>query len=289
MENRQALGTDERRRIDDADFLVDVGEQHVEVDRGRLAGHDHDDRVGHPGLPEQVVGQLVERRRTRSFAEAHQHDVVPEDVNVATLERVVGPPLFGPVVENPGIAELLVEGEEHLDQKFFGPADPVAHRAHHRVAPDDQPDVPRKKQIRQRGKGEPFLVQRAGDRPRFLVQPLDHHPDQGLGRQGGQLLGERLGRNHVHRSPDQILASLGLLEHLSHEFGDLVHPAEPLQHGLEPGVLAGRDFEPDQIIVEEVLPVPGRHRLEFLAGSVDQNGLERADFGSNADRRHAGS
>ena len=165
-------------------------------------------------------------------------------------------------------------------------ADPVPHRPHHRVVVDHHADIAGEKQIGEGREGEVFFVEGPSNRPRRLLEAVNHHLDQRLGRQFGELLTQRLGRNHIHRPRGEELAGRWLLEHVHEEIGDFVNFGESLHDRFQAGVLTGTHLEANQIIIEKVLPVSRGDGFEFFAWGVNEHGLERADFGGNANGRH---
>ena len=181
-----------------------------------------------------------------------------------------------------------MEAEQRLDQQFLGPAHVVAHGAHHRVRADDEPDVAREEEVRQRRQREARLVERARDGARLLRAALDQQAHHLVRAQLLELPRQRVGRHHVERLRDQEVARLGLAEHLGEEVADLVHAREAAQHVDELPVLALGRVDADDVVVEELGPRGGRHRLELAPGRVHQHRLERPDLGGDVDGRHGG-
>ena len=116
------------------------------------------------------------------------------------------------------------------------------------------------------------LVQRPRDRPRLLERPLDHQADQLLGGERGEPLGERVGGHDLERPGDQELADIGTRHDLGQQIAHLVHLGEALQHRHETAVLALRELEVDDVVVEVVFPVAGGDGRELGARGVDQDG-----------------
>ena len=67
------------------------------------------------------------------------------------------------------------------------------------------------------------------------------------------------------------------------QIADLKDLGEALQHRHELPVLALRDLDVDDVVVEEVFPVPRRDGLQLRTGGVDQDRRQRADFGGDFD------
>ena len=282
VQHGEPLGAHEVRRIDHAELAVHVGEDHVEVDRGGRLGHHHHDHVGHGAVGEHRVAQLVERGRRAPLAEPHHQQVRTEVVHVAAFETVVAAALLRSVVQQALVGQLGVEGEQRLDEQLLGPADVVPHRADHHASAEHHADVPGKEEIGQR-EGEPLLVERPRDRAGLLAGAFDQHLDDLGRRQRAEPLGQLVRRDHIHRLGDQELAGLGLRQDLGEQLAHLEHAREPPQHRDELPVLALGDLEIDDVVVEVVFAVPGRHRQQLRAGRVHQHGLELADFGGDVD------
>src|SRR6476619_6785690 len=98
----------------DAEFAIDLREDHVEMDGGAFLRHDHDDDVAHFGSTEKAGSDLIDRCWTRALAETEHDEVAPQGMYVTALERVVHATLRGPVVQNAGIRKLGVVGEQRL-------------------------------------------------------------------------------------------------------------------------------------------------------------------------------
>ena len=77
--------------------------------------------------------------------------------------------------------------------------------------------------------------------------------------------------------------AVGLRQDLGEQLAHLEHAREPPKHRDELPVLPLGDLEVDDVVVEVVFAVPGRHRQELRAGRVHQHGLELADFGGDVD------
>ncbi len=275
------------RWVNATQLAIELGEDHVEMDRGALVRQHDDDRVAHAAMLERHVAEVVQGRRARPLAEAEQQEIRAQRVYVPTLERVVVPLLLGAVVQNPGVLETGVIAEQRLDEQLLGPAHAVAHRADDRVLPDHDPHVAREEQVGKRWQGVAGLVQGAGDRPRLLECPLDHHSHERLGRKGGELLRKRVRGHDLERPGHQELAHVGARHQLGQERADLVHLGEALEHGHEPAVLALGELQVDDVVVQVVFAVPRRDGDQLAAGGVDQHGPERADFRSHVNAGHS--
>ena len=188
VNDRQPLGAHKERRIHHAQLLVDLAEDHVEVNGGRRLRHDHHQYVGDLALLEDSVAQGVQRRRRGALAEAHDQKIRAEVVDVATFQRVVAAPLFRAVVQQPGVGQFGMKPEQRLDQQLLGPAHAVSHRADHHMVADHHADVPGEEQVRQRRKGKADFVEGPGDRAALLLGPLDQHLHDLFGRQRAEPL-----------------------------------------------------------------------------------------------------
>ena len=119
--------------------------------------------------------------------------------------------------------------------------------------------------------------------PEGSAGALDQHLHDLRRRHGAELLGEIVGGDDVHGLADEEIPGLGLRQDLGEQIAHLVHLGEPAEHGDELPVLALGDLEIDDVVVEKVLPVPGRDRLQLGAGGVHQDGLQGADLGGDFD------
>ncbi len=174
--------------------------------------------------------------------------------------------------------------EERLHDELFRPAHGVAHRADHGVLADDHGRVAREEEIGERGERVAALVERAGERPGFLLVPLDEHAHE-LGRRAlSDLAGEWTGGDDVHRLLDQEVSDLVARGDLGQEVGDLMDRGEALEDGHESPVLALGGLGIDDVVVEEVLARGGGDGEELRARRVDQNGAKAADFRRNVHR-----
>jgi hypothetical protein len=151
MKYGQAIWSDEVRRINDAEIAIDVGKDHVEMDRRRLLGHDDDDDVGDLCLLEEQRHKTVDSRGTRPLAEADQQHILAQRMHVATFERMVEPSLRRSIVQNSLIAELGMRGEERLHDQLFRPPRVKSHRADHHVLIDRHRGIAREEKIRKGG------------------------------------------------------------------------------------------------------------------------------------------
>ena len=89
LKYRQAVRSDEVGRINHAQLAVDLCENHVEVNGGRLLRHHDHDEVRDLRLLEQNRRETVDSRGARSLAEADEEHVLAEWMYVAALESVI--------------------------------------------------------------------------------------------------------------------------------------------------------------------------------------------------------
>ena len=68
------------------------------------------------------------------------------------------------------------------------------------------------------------------------------------------------------------------MEDLGQQIPYLIHPGETAEHRDELAVLPLGDLEVDDVVVEVVLAVARRHRLQLTTGRVDEDRLQRPDF-----------
>src|SRR5207302_10996626 len=66
----------------------------------------------------------------------------------------------------------------------------------------------------------------------------------------------------------------------------LVDLGEALQHGDEAPVLALRELQVDDVVVQVVFAAAGGDRDELAPGGVDQDGPQRTDFRGDVDAGH---
>ncbi len=85
-------------------------------------------------------------------------------------------------------------------------------------------------------------------------------------------------RHHVHGLGDQEIARVWLLQDLGQQIADLMHLREPFEHRHKLAVLPLGDLEIDDVVVEVVLPIARRHRLELAARGMNQDGLQLPDL-----------
>ena len=286
MQHREALRADEVRRIDAAQLPVELREDHVEVDRGPLGGHDDHDHVPHAAMLEHQITEVVERGRTGALAEPQQEQVGAERVDVAALERVVVALLFRAVVQDPRVLETGVIAEQRLDEQLLGPAHAVAHRADDRMLPDHDAHVAREEQIGKRRQRIAALVERARDGARLLEGAFDHEADERLGWELGQLPGQGVRRHHLERARDQELAHIGPRHQLGEERAHFVHLGEALEHGDETAVLLLRQLQVDDVVVQVGLAVARRDRKQLGTRGMHEHRAQRTDFGGDADAGH---
>ena len=199
-------------------------------------------------------------------------------MHVPALERVVEAFLVGAVVQDAGVLELRVVAEQRFDEQLFGPPHAVPHRAHDGVLADHDPGVTREEEIGQRWQCVGHFIQRASDRPAVLERALDHQGDEVFRRQRGQLLRQHVRRHHLERARRNELAHFRPARDFDQGVAHLVHFREPLQHRDQPPMLALRDLEVDDVVVEVFLSGAGGDRHQLFAGRVHQNGTERADL-----------
>ena len=67
-----------------------------------------------------------------------------------------------------------------------------------------------------------------------------------------------------------------------------MHFREALQHGHQAPMLALRDLEVDDVVVEVVFAGARSNRDQFFPRSMDQHRAERADFRRDVDPGHGG-
>ncbi len=234
----------------------------------------------------QHSSRLVEGGGAGALAEAEQQQIGTQRVHVPAFQRVVVALLLRAVVQNAGVLEAGVIAEQRLDEQLLRPADAVAHRADNGVLADHNAHVAREEQVGERGEGVAGLVQGAGDRPCLFQRALDHAADEGLGRQGRELLGERVGRHHLERPGHQELAHVGAGHQLGEERAHFVDLGEALQHGDKAPMLALRELQVDDVVVQVVFPAAGRDSHQLAPGGVDQDGPQRTDFRGDVDAGH---
>ena len=190
---------------------------------------------------------------------------------VAALERVVASLLVGAVVENAPVLELLVVAEERFDQQLLGPAHTVAHRPDDRVLADHDADVAREEQVRQRRERVRDFVQRTGDRPAILERALDHERHEIFRGQRSHLFGERVGRDDFQRACRQEFSYFGPPRDLDQRVAHFMDVGEALQHRDQTAMLALRDFEVDDVVVEVVFARAGGDGDELFTGGVNED------------------
>ena len=283
MEHGQPLRADEVRRIDDAQLAIDLREDHVEMDRVVLFRHHDDDDVLHRRALEKDRRDLVDRRGARALAEADDHEVAAQRMDVAALDRVVHAPLRRAVVQNAGVGERRVVREQRLHDDRFRPPDRVAHRPDENVIVGDDAAVAREEHVRQRRQHVAVLVERLRDRSRWLVAALDEHSHERGGIELADVARQRLRRDDVHRLADQQVARFGVGEDVGEQRPDLVHRGEALEDGDEPPVLALSGLGLDDVVVQVVGAVRRGNGEQFRTGRVDENAAQAADL-----RRHTG-
>ena len=286
VEHGEALGPHEVRGVDAADVPVELREDHVEVNGSALRGEHDRDHVGHTAVLEHQVAEVIQRGRRGALAEPQHQEVGANGMHVPALQRVVVALLFGAVVEDRRVLELRVVTEQRLDQQLLGPAHAIAHRPDDGMLADHDPDVAREEEIGERRQGIPDLVERARDRSRLFHRALDHQGDEVFGRQLAELLRQHVRRHHLEGAGDEEFPHFGPRRELGEEVADLEDFREALQHGDEAAVLALRQVEVDDVVVEIVFAVAGRDRHELGPGGVHQDGLEGADLGCDVDARH---
>ena len=126
----------------------------------------------------------------------------------------------------------------------------------------------------------------SSDRSRFFERALDHQRHERLGRQRGELFGEGVGGDHLERPGHEKLPHVRARDEFRQQGAHLVYLGKALQDGHEPLVLPLGELEVDDVVVQVVLPITGRHRHELAARRVHQHGPERTDFGGDVDARH---
>src|SRR5256714_1405406 len=178
MQHRQPFRPNEMRRKDDAEVFIDLGEDHVEMDRGPLRGEHDDDHVRHRAVRKDELAQQVERRRAGALAEAEDDEVGADGVYVAALERVIEPFLIRAVIQDPCVFELPVVPEQRFDEQLFGPANAVPHRADDGVLADHYADVARTEQIGQRWQRIGHFVEGPSDGATLFQGTLHHERDK---------------------------------------------------------------------------------------------------------------
>jgi hypothetical protein len=252
----------------------------------RFGGQDDDDDVGHAAVLEDQIAQQIERGGARALAEAQEEQVGAHGMHVPALEGVVQALFFRAVVQNPGVLEIRIVAEQRLDQQLFGPADAVAHRADDRVLADDDPDVAREKQIGQRRQRVGDFVQGAGDRAAVFERAFDHQRYECFGRKRGELLGQHVRGYDLEGARRDELADFRPAGDVGERVFDLVDFREALEHGDQPAMLALRDLEIDDVVVEVVFARAGSDRHELFPRCVDQDRTKRADFGGDVNPGH---
>jgi hypothetical protein len=154
------------------------------------------------------------------------------------------------------------------------------------VLADHDSHVAGEEEIREGRQREARFVERPGDRPGLFERTLHHHPDEILGRERGELLCEGVRRHDLERPGHEELAHVGTRHQLRQERAHLVHLGEALQHRHEAAVLALRELQVDDIVVEVVFPVARGDGHQLAAGCMDQHGPEGADFTGDVHARH---
>ena len=74
------------------------------------------------------------------------------------------------------------------------------------------------------------------------------------------------------------------MQDLGEQIPDVIHPGEPAEHGDELAMLPLGNLEVDDVVVEVVLAVARRDRLQLGTGRVDEDRLQRPDFRSDVNR-----
>src|SRR5213078_3045234 len=92
--------------------------------------------------------------------------------------------------------------------------------------------------------------------------------------------------HHLERARYEELAHVRARDQLRQEGPDLVDLREPLEHRHEAVMLALRELQVYDVVVEIVFAATGRDRHELAAGRVDQDGPQRADLRRDVDARH---
>ena len=129
--------------------------------------------------------------------------------------------------------------------------------------------------------------------PRPYRMPLNvrvggHGRDELGGRHGMQSLAQVVGGHHLQRAGHQSFAHLGDRDDVLQEVADLPHFGEVPQHGDKPRVLALRQLEIHDVVVEIGFATAGGDGQQLLPGCVHEHGTEIADFGSDVDAGHTG-
>ena len=151
---------------------------------------------------------------------------------------------------------------------------------------DHDSHVAREEKVGERREGVADLVQGPGDGARLLHRALDHQRHEVFRRELAEPLRQHVRRHHFERARDEELAHLRPRGQLGQEVADLIDFREALQHGDEAPMLALRQIQVDDVVVEVVLAVAGRDRHELGPGGVDEHGAQRSDLGGDMDARH---
>ena len=229
-------------------------------------------------LLEQLRREEVDRRGTRSLAEADDDRVVAQRMHVPALERVVVPALGRAVVQNSLVRQQRMVQKEQLHDQLFRPAHGVAHRADHDVIADDHRRVAREEEIRQRRQQVAALVERARERARLLFLALDEHVDQLLGASHLDPAGERAGGDDVERLAHEQVSRLRNRHHVGEQIAHGQHGRKALEDRHEAAMLLLSVLEVDDVVVKKVFAGIGRDREELRTGQVDEHRAQPADL-----------
>ena len=120
------------------------------------------------------------------------------------------------------------------------------------------------------------------DDPAWL-RALDEQLDEGVGVELANVPRQRLGRDDVHRFPNEELARLRCGQNLGQDRPHLEHSGEALEDGDEAPMLALRRLRFDDVVVEVIRPIAWGYGEQLRPRRMHENGAHSSDF-----RRHVG-